>query len=114
MPAFGHYNSGQLLNDLSKSLLDVGYKGYSKVLNAINFSVPQNRKRLFIVGIRVDLDPGGFRFPTGIGTTNLDTILDPPRAGDSVSNFPDGAVAKRHVQAEQKRCDDLEQLEVEA
>ena len=78
VPAFGNYNNGQLLNNLSKNLQEVGYKVYSKVLNAINFSVPQNRKRLFIVGIRVDLDPGGFRFPTGTGTTNLDTILDPP------------------------------------
>ena len=98
MPAFGTYNGGKLLNDLKQTLQEVGYKVYSKVLGAISFSVPQTRKRLFIVGIRVDLDPGGFRFPTGTGTTNLDTILDPPRAGDSILNFPDGVVAKRHVQ----------------
>ena len=107
VPAFAHYNGGQLLNYLVKSLQDAGYKVYSKVLNAIYFNVPQNRKRLFIVGIRQDLDPGGFRFPTGTGTTDLDTILDPPRAGDSILKFPDGAVAKRHVQTEQKRCDDM-------
>ena len=97
VPAFGNYNNGELLKTFTQNLREAGYKVYSKVLNAINFSVPQNRKRLFIVGIRVDLDPGGFRFPTGTGTTNLDTILDPPCAGDRAFRLQTGQVAKRHV-----------------
>lgn len=31
-----------------------GYKSYSKVLNAKDFGVPQNRERIFVVSIRVD------------------------------------------------------------
>ena len=107
VPAFGTYEGGKLLEHVKQTLQEVGYKVYSKVLDAIHFRVPQTRKRLFIVGIRKDMDPGGFRFPTGLGTTTLDTILDQPCAGDSVSNFPEGVVAKRHVQNEQKRCENL-------
>ena len=40
VPAFANYNFGQLLNTLSQHLREAGYKVYSKVLNAIHFSVP--------------------------------------------------------------------------
>ena len=107
VPAFGTYDNGNLLRELQTSLQEVGYKVHSKVIDAIHFSVPQTRKRLFIVGIRLDLDPGGFRFPTGTGTTNLDTILDPPCAADNAFRLPNGMVAQGHVKNEQNRCENL-------
>lgn len=36
-------------------LQDAGFKVYFKILDAVNFSVPQNRERVFIVGIRNDI-----------------------------------------------------------
>jgi len=40
------------------------YNLHYTVLNSKNFGVPQNRERVFIVGIRKDL-PNDFRFPVG-------------------------------------------------
>lgn len=42
----------------------LGYNLHHTVLNSKNFGVPQNRERVFIVGIRSDL-PNSFRFPVG-------------------------------------------------
>lgn len=39
-----------------KTLNDVGYDCYFDVLNAKDYGIPQNRKRLFMVGIRKDLN----------------------------------------------------------
>ena len=41
------------------------YNLHYTVLNSKNFGVPQNRERVFIVGIRKDL-PNDFRFPIGL------------------------------------------------
>ncbi|KQC02067.1 DNA (cytosine-5-)-methyltransferase [Pedobacter sp. Hv1] len=40
------------------------YNLYYKVLNSKNFGVPQNRERVFLVGIRRDIE-FGFKFPKG-------------------------------------------------
>ena len=44
------------------SLEQTGYNNYYKVLNAKDFSIPQNRERVFIVSIRKDIDDGFFVF----------------------------------------------------
>lgn len=46
-----------------KSLNDVGYNCYWKVLNSKNYGIPQNRDRVFIVSIRKDIDNFDFHFP---------------------------------------------------
>ena len=46
-------------------LKSYGYNTYYDVLNAKNYGVPQNRERLFIIGIKSDLDNGKFEFPKG-------------------------------------------------
>lgn len=46
-----------------KSLEDVGYNNYWKVLDASDFEIPQGRERVFIVSIRKDIDSGIFKFP---------------------------------------------------
>ena len=46
-----------------KSLEDVGYNNYWKVLNAKDYGIPQNRERVFIVSIRKDVDNELFEFP---------------------------------------------------
>lgn len=47
------------------SLKAAGYNNYWKVLNLKDFGIPQNRERVFIVGIRKDIDNGTFSFPEG-------------------------------------------------
>lgn len=53
-------------NIVLKSLEDIGYVNYWKVLNAKDYGIPQNRERVFIVSIRKDLDDFRFRFPKPI------------------------------------------------
>ena len=62
-----------------KYLESLGYSNYWKVLNAVDFGVPQSRERVFCVSI---LNPKkDFIFPTGNGrTTKLRDILDPKEA----------------------------------
>ena len=47
------------------SLNEAGYNNYTKVLNASDFGIPQNRERVFIVSIRKDIDDYSFNFPAG-------------------------------------------------
>lgn len=61
--------SGMLLGRHSEALINIkemfknaGYKLSFKLLNAYDFDVPQDRKRVFFVGIREDLD-FEFQFP---------------------------------------------------
>lgn len=49
-------------NDMLISLENAGYRNYWKVLNAVDYGIPQNRERVFIVSIRKDLDDG-YSFP---------------------------------------------------
>lgn len=43
----------------------LGYNIYWQVLNTKDYGLPQNRERVFIIGIRKDIDDGSFRFPKG-------------------------------------------------
>ena len=62
-----------------KYLESLGYSNYWKVLNAVDFGVPQSRERVFCVSI---LNPKkDFIFPTGNGrTAKLRDILEPKEA----------------------------------
>ena len=74
-----------LLDPRNRSSLDLilseftkaGYKTYYSLLNAYDFGLPQNRDRIFIVGIRKDLSTETFIFPKPIEhENNLSTIID--------------------------------------
>lgn len=49
-----------------KDIEELGYNNYWQVLNAKNYSVPQNRERIFIVSIRKDIDKNNFTFPSPV------------------------------------------------
>ena len=51
-----------VLNQILKDLEDAGYNNYHKILNAIDYGIPQHRKRLFIISIRKDIQQE-FEFP---------------------------------------------------
>ena len=46
----------QIYLAMAKALRDCGYRVDGKVLNAMYFGVPQQRKRVIIIGVRNDLD----------------------------------------------------------
>ena len=71
---------GRSVNGHEKMFLhedSLEYNLHHTVLNSKNFGVPQNRERVFIVGIRKDL-PNDFRFPIGWKLDNrLRDVLEP-------------------------------------
>lgn len=57
---------GVAFNEMEKELLkDKRYNYYWKIINAADQGVPQNRERVFIVGIKKELD-NGFEFPEDV------------------------------------------------
>ena len=52
-------------------LENLGYTNYWQVLNAKHYGIPQNRRRLFVIGIREDLSADDFIYPKAIGIDNL-------------------------------------------
>lgn len=49
------HDGGQSMERICEELCGCGYAIDFEVLNAKNFGVPQNRERVFIIGIRIDL-----------------------------------------------------------
>jgi len=78
-------NFSHLLQDQFRVFGDTGYKVKAEVLNAADFGVAQERRRIFIVGIRNDFSVE-YQFPTathGVGTS-------PPRRTirDAIGDLP--------------------------
>lgn len=46
-----------------KKMDNIGFDSYYQVLNAKDYGIPQNRKRIFVVSIRKDINDHGFVFP---------------------------------------------------
>jgi len=83
-------NFEHLLKDQIRVFTEAGYRVFYKVLNAKDYGVPQERKRIFIVGIKDSLNTD-FVFPTpshGIDSTPFTTI------GDAISHLPEWPVGE--------------------
>ncbi|EMH9171953.1 DNA cytosine methyltransferase [Klebsiella pneumoniae] len=63
-------NFEHLLQDQFKVFEEAGYRVKSQILNASHYGVAQNRKRIFIVGIRSDFDID-YEFPLPTHGNNL-------------------------------------------
>jgi DNA (cytosine-5)-methyltransferase 1 len=74
------HNKGKTLHDIIELFGNKGkYRIYNKVLNAVNYNVPQKRERIFIVGIRSDIEDE-FTFPQKSDTVILlrDVLMNSP------------------------------------
>lgn len=81
----------QSLNYILSHLTAAGYVVRSQVLNSYDFGLPQDRDRIFIVGIRKDLDNcWGFTFPQPLHQNpKLYDVIPEIQAGDFVkTKFP--------------------------
>lgn len=82
-PVVDHY--GDYIIDILKRRFDeLGYSIKYEVLNAVDFGVPQNRERVFIIGYRKD-QPIGWEFPKPLPQEKLsisDAISDLPPVGE--------------------------------
>lgn len=67
------HDKGRTFKIIISHLEALGYKVYSKVLNALDFGLPQKRERIIIVGFR---DPVRFEFPAPIPKEQHKTLAD--------------------------------------
>ncbi len=55
--------NGQIIDAIISEFSDCGYDVYYKLLNAMDYEVPEDRQRVIIVGFRKDLGIKSFEFP---------------------------------------------------
>jgi DNA (cytosine-5)-methyltransferase 1 len=68
-------DSGNVFNAIMDELKKAKYVAYYKVLNSLDYGVPQSRKRIYIVGIRQGINKN-FQFMNGtLKTKNLKSLL---------------------------------------
>ncbi len=70
--------NGTFWRYLTHSFENIGYKIYYKIISPVDIGIPQNRKRIFIIAVRKDLDKGNFNWPetNKLKTLNLSKILN--------------------------------------
>lgn len=75
-----NHDKGQTWETVKNTFKELNYKIYIRsnpILNAKDYGIPQNRPRLFVIGIRNDLDTIPFEFPKEIElTTTVKDYLD--------------------------------------
>lgn len=75
------HDQGRTLNVITSKLEDLGYHVHVKILNALNFGVPQKRERIFIVGFKENIK---FDFPKPTGQyKSLAQVLESDEKVDS-------------------------------
>lgn len=87
------HDRGRTLLIIQEKLKALGYFVHIKVLNALDFGLPQKRERIIIVGFKDNLD---FSFPTPIGQyPMLSQVLEPDDTIDPSYFAADKIVANR-------------------
>lgn len=80
---------GKVLKMILSDFENIGYKVQAKVLNAADYGVPQLRQRVFIIGVRNDVNCS-FEYP--LPTNSSDNSTDLPKwvaVGEALSDLPD-------------------------
>ena len=67
------HDNGNTFKTIKKHLEALGYNVYAKVLNALDYGVPQKRERIFIVGF---LDDVKFKFPDPVPVEERKNLVD--------------------------------------
>ena len=60
---FARHDNGRTLQVVQKTMEDLGYAFYWKVLSALDYGVPQKRERVYMVCVRQDCQKAPFEFP---------------------------------------------------
>ena len=53
---FASHDNGKTLLVVKSIMEELGYTFYQKVLNAVDYGIPQNRERIYMVCFREDLN----------------------------------------------------------
>lgn len=70
------HDNGRTFKVIKEHLEALGYNVFAKVLNALDYGVPQKRERIIIVGFRNDLGITDFEFPKPIPEEERKTLAD--------------------------------------
>lgn len=62
---FAAHDIGNTLRVVKQTMEELGYTFYQKVLNAVDYGIPQKRERIYMVCFRDDLNIKGFTYPKG-------------------------------------------------
>lgn len=62
---FASHDKGNTLAVVKRTMEELGYTFFYKVLNSLDFGVPQKRERIYMVCFRADLNVKQFDFPKG-------------------------------------------------
>lgn len=91
VPGINGQRGKELLEKALSYANNNGYFIHQKTLNAQDFGIPQRRKRVIIVGERMDYDSPRFSFPmpNGKAVTVRDTIKHLPRPPSNGKDHPD-------------------------
>ena len=92
VPRLATVADGRIVDELSMALEGLGYRVSWAIVNAADYGVPQNRKRLIMVGLRtkvpIDFPPPATH--SAVGTDTLFESLAPYRtAADAIDDLPD-------------------------
>jgi DNA (cytosine-5)-methyltransferase 1 len=87
-------NFEHLLQDQFKVFEEAGYRVKSQILNASHYGVAQNRKRIFIVGIRSDFDID-YEFPLA---THGDNLKPYTTIRDAIGHLPEWPMVSFTIQ----------------
>ena len=77
VPGLLTQNNGVVFKMIIENLTYLNvYDVYYKILNTLDYGIPQHRKRLYIIGIRKDIKTKNFKFPAAIKAKKLINFVD--------------------------------------
>ena len=89
------HDTGRTLKVIIRTLEELDYSVYTKVLNASNFGLPQNRERIYIIAFNNSIDSSKFQFPAPSNqSVCLEHILEPNPSDAKVINRNDIEIYK--------------------
>lgn len=83
--------NGWFMNQQLQGFRELGYKVQYDLLNTSDFGVPQSRKRIFIVGVRSDINDFDYKFPEPThGKEGQPPFVNLNEAIGSLPRWPEG------------------------
>ena len=95
--------SGQIIDAIINEFSECGYDVYYKLLNAMDYEVPEDRERVLIVGFRKDLNVKHFEYPVprNFKITMREALKDIPEPNnEDICNAP---YSSRYMSRNRKR-----------